>query len=139
MKAFVLDVSACIPWCCEDEITKASEDMLDWAAEGSELHVPALWIWEITNAVGVALKRQRITTERAKEFLDQLAALNFKIDPVPEIADLPRLHDLAVRHRLTSYDTAYLDLAARRSLPLATLDADLEKAALSEGIVILGK
>jgi Arc/MetJ-type ribon-helix-helix transcriptional regulator len=49
MKAFVLDVSACMPWCCEDETTRASEEMLDWAREGSELHVPSLWGWEILN------------------------------------------------------------------------------------------
>jgi predicted nucleic acid-binding protein len=83
MKAFVLDVSACMPWCCEDETTKASEEMLDWAKEGSELHVPSLWGWEIMNAIGVAVRRRRITVDRGKEFLEQLAVLNFKIDRSP--------------------------------------------------------
>ena len=53
MKSFVLDVSACMPWCCEDESTPASELLLEWAMDGSELHVPSLWIWEILNVVGV--------------------------------------------------------------------------------------
>jgi predicted nucleic acid-binding protein len=139
MKAFVLDVSACMPWCCEDETTKASEEMLDWAKEGSELHVPSLWGWEIMNAIGVAVRRRRITVDRGKEFLEQLAVLNFKIDRSPQIPDFPRPHDLAVKYQLTSYDVAYLDLAKRRSLPLATRDDDLGKAAVSEGIEVLSK
>ena len=139
MKAFVLDVSACMPWCCEDETTKASEEMLHWAAEGSELHVPSLWGWEIMNAVGVAVKRRRITADRGREFLEQLAVMNFKTDNPPHVRDFVRLHDLATMHQLTSYDVAYLDLAKRLSLPLATRDGDLEKAAVSEGIEVLGK
>jgi predicted nucleic acid-binding protein len=139
IKAFVLDVSACMPWCCEDETTEASEEMLDWAKQGSELHVPCLWGWEVMNAVGVSVKRSRITADRGKDFLEQLAVLNFKIDHPPPIADFPRLQDLATLHRLTSYDVAYLDLAKRLSLPLATRDTDLEKAAISEGVKVLSK
>ena len=91
------------------------------------------------NAVGVAVKRRRITAERGKEFLERLAALNFKIDNPPEVQDFARLYDLATMHQLTSYDVAYLDLAKRLSPPLATRDSDLEKAAASEGIEVLGK
>jgi hypothetical protein len=65
------------------------------------MHVPSLWGWEILNAVGVAVKRRRITPDRAKEFLEQLAVLNFKIDHSPRIPDFPRLHELATRHQLT--------------------------------------
>src|SRR5271170_2290934 len=95
MKAFVLDVSACIPWCCQDEATPASEELLDWAKEGSELHVPSLWGWEILNVIGVVVKRYRITADRGKEFLEQLAALNVKIDRPPQVRDFPRLYELA--------------------------------------------
>ena len=70
MLAFVLDVSACIPWCCEDETTPASEQMLEWAVDGSSLHVPSLWIWEILNTMADVVKRKRITADRAKEFLE---------------------------------------------------------------------
>ncbi|HWD98330.1 MAG TPA: type II toxin-antitoxin system VapC family toxin [Bryobacteraceae bacterium] len=59
--ALVLDVSACMPWCCQDETTAASEEMLDWALRGTRLHVPALWVWEILNVVAVTIKRQRMT------------------------------------------------------------------------------
>jgi predicted nucleic acid-binding protein len=89
MRAFVPDVSACMPWCCEDETTAASEEILEWAKDGSELHVPSIWPWEIMNALGVAVRRGRIAADRGKEFLKQLARLNVKIDPGPHAADFP--------------------------------------------------
>ena len=139
MQAFVLDVSACMPWCCEDETTPASEEMLGWAKDGSELHVPSVWTWEIMNAVSVAVRRRRITADRGRDFLEQLARLNFKIDRAPQVPDFPGLYDLANSYQLTAYDVAYLDLAKRLSLPLATRDDDLTKAALAEGVKVLGQ
>ena len=101
------------------------------------LHVPSLWTWEILNTVAVVIKRKRITADRGKEFLVQLATFSIFVDEPPLIADFPRLHSLASNHQLTAYDVAYLDLAKRRSLPLATLDGDLTRAALAEGVKIL--
>lgn len=127
-----------MPWCCEDETTPASEEMLNWALEGSRLHVPALWIWEILNVVTVTVKRRRITAEKGRDFLTQLAMLNFRIEPPPLLTDLPRLQVLSDRHQLTAYDTAYLELALHLGLPLATFDSQLRKAADVEGIELLG-
>ena len=139
MDAFVLDVSACMPWCCDDETTPASEEMLEWAKDGSELHVPSIWPWEILNAVGVAIRRRRITADRGKEFLEQLATLNFKIDRGPRVSDFPDLYDLANKYQLTAYDAACLDLAKRLLLPLATRDDDLKRAAQGEAIEVLSQ
>jgi predicted nucleic acid-binding protein len=135
--AFVLDVSACIPWCCEDESTSASEELLEWAIMGSELHVPSIWCWEILNVLAITVKRRRMTADRSREFLVQLSALNIRIDQPPAVADFPRLQFLAERYQLTAYDVAYLDLAKRWFLPLATLDADLRRAAAAEKIELL--
>jgi len=85
--------------------------------DGSELHVPSLWVWEILNVVGVTIRRRRITGDRGREFLTLLAKLNVKIDRPPQVTDFPRLHALANSHELTAYDVAYLDLAKRLSLP----------------------
>lgn len=127
-----------MPWCCEDEASPASEEILGWAIQGTELHVPALWIWEILNVLAVTVKRGRISAGRAKEFLEQIGTFNIRVASSPDIADFLRLQALAERHGLTSYDVAYLDLAASLSLPLATQDGDLRKAALAEGIEVLG-
>lgn len=137
MAAFVLDVSACMPWCCEDEATAASEALLQRAARRETLHVPSLWPWEMMNAVAVSLRRQRITPERARQFFEQLAAFDFRIAPAPAVGEFPELSLLASRYQLTAYDTAYLGLARRLALPLATLDEDLRKAAKAEGISVL--
>jgi predicted nucleic acid-binding protein len=72
-----------------------------------------------------------------REFIEQLPTLNFKIDPGPQVPDFARLHSLANRYQLTAYDAAYLDLAMRLSLPLATCDDDLRKAATTEGVAIV--
>ena len=126
-----------MPWCCEDETTPASEALLDRVVQGCELHLPALWVWEILNVVAVTVKRQRITPDRVREFLAQLGTLNFQIDDAPSIAYFPRLQTLASRHGLTAYDAAYLELALRLALPIATQDDDLQKAAKAEGIELL--
>jgi predicted nucleic acid-binding protein len=105
--------------------------------DGSELHVPSLWVWEILNVVGVTIRRRRITGDRGREFLTLLAKLNVKIDRPPQVTDFPRLHALANSRELTAYDAAYLDLAKRLSLPLATCDAGFRKAALAEGLAVL--
>jgi predicted nucleic acid-binding protein len=85
MRAFVLDVSACLPWCCEDEQTDFSEGLLELAALGSELHVPSIWPFEIFNSLVQTVRRKRLTVERAAEFLEQLKSFAFLIDPPPAV------------------------------------------------------
>ncbi|MGH9581951.1 MAG: type II toxin-antitoxin system VapC family toxin [Bryobacteraceae bacterium] len=89
------------------------------------------------NTVAVIVKRRRITADRGKQFVEQLSTLNIRFDRIPPIADFPRLQALCAAHQLTAYDVAYLDLAKRLSLPLATRDDDLERAALVEGVRIV--
>ena len=137
MIGFVLDVSACMPWCCEDEATAASEELLQRASRREPLYVPSLWPWEMMNAVAVSVRRQRVTAERARQFFEQLAAFDFRIAPAPALSDFAALSLLASRHQLTAYDASYLGLAGQLALPLATLDDDLRKAALAEGLEIL--
>lgn len=72
MSAFVVDVSACMPWCCEDEATPESDQLLQRAAARDPLHVPALWLWEMLNALAVAQRRKRIDAVRASAFLELL-------------------------------------------------------------------
>lgn len=137
MQSFVLDVSACLPWCYEDEQTPFSDQLLDWAGSGSQLHVPSIWPLEIVNALLQGVRRKRLPAERAVEFLEQLKTLSFVIEPAPALADLSRLHELAARHQLTSYDAAYLDLSIRTGLPLASLDDDLRTAANAENVKLV--
>jgi len=137
MDAVVLDVSICIPWCCEDEVSDLAEQLLDHAASLHPLHVPSIWPWEITNVLLVSIRRQRITAEQMAQFFTLLSRFDIRLAPPPAVSDLLRLTALAQRHSLTTYDAAYLDLATRLSLPLATLDDALRKAALAQGLTVL--
>ena len=85
MDAFVLDVSSCLPWCCEDETTPASEEMLEWANR-----IARSYFVEILKLVGHPASAY--LSGIGERFIEQLATLNFKMDGPPHIADFPRLH-----------------------------------------------
>lgn len=89
------------------------------------------------NALAVAVRRKRIEPEKAANFLGLLRGFDFRIAEAPFVAELPRLAALAARYQLTAYDTAYLDLAMRLALPLASLDGDLRKAAIAAGVEVI--
>lgn len=95
--------------------------------------MPTLFWFEIRNALVMAERRKRISAQRTNAFLSDLALLPFLVD------DLPRetsVLDLARRRALTVYDAAYLELAQRKDIPLATLDKALIGAAKREGVTL---
>jgi predicted nucleic acid-binding protein len=89
------------------------------------------------NALIMAARRNRIDLERATRFSRDLAALPIRIEPPHAPAAWYVVIAVATKHRLSVYDAAYLELAERTGLPLATLDSDLRKAALAAGVVLL--
>jgi predicted nucleic acid-binding protein len=97
--------------------------------------VPTLWRFELRNALVANERRGRITEQQTARFLRNVERLAITIDNAP---DENGVLTLARRHRLTVYDAAYLELALRSGLPLATLDAMLATAARSEGVPLLG-
>lgn len=124
--AFVIDCSACVPWYIDDEASQFC-DQLGLAVHQSEVWVPSLWGLELVSAIMNAERRKRLTTQHRIEVLQNAAGLPLRIDrDTPTVAELG---DLASEHNLTAYDAVYFDLARRRKLPLATLDAALVKAA----------
>jgi predicted nucleic acid-binding protein len=95
--------------------------------------VPMLWFYEVGNGLLMAYRRKRITFDQIDGFLTRLKAL--PIDAAAQSpAELFELPALAQKHNLTNYDAAYLALAMRLNLPLATTDADLRRAAGMEGV-----
>jgi len=100
--------------------------------------VPGWWFIEITNVLAMTGRRGRITPTQSDAFIADLGKLGIERDD--EAPDRAFTHLLALcrTHRLTSYDAVYLDLAVRRSLPLATLDGDLRKSARKLGIRLFG-
>ena len=105
---------------------------MDWLLE-DEAVVPALWWFEVRNILVVNERRGRIEVTDSDAFLSDLARLPVRIDNNPN----DRLVvTLARRHGLTAYDAAYLDLAVRLAVPIATLDRALGTAARTEGLAL---
>lgn len=135
--AFVIDASATLPWRFEDEATLWTEALLDRINSGEEALVPSHWPLEVTNGLLMSVRRGRITRAQAESFIENLAVLSIRIEPVSSAEQLPAILALAEQHRLTAYDAAYLELARRVRLPLATLDRDLRTAALASGVELV--
>ena len=124
--AFVIDCSVCVPWYLSDEASQFC-DQLGLALHGSEVWVPSLWRPEFVSAVVNAERRKRMTSEQRRAVLANADGLPLRIDH--EVPSVIELNELAAGHELTPYDAVYFELARRRKLPLATLDAALVKAA----------
>ena len=99
--------------------------------------VPAWWFIEITNVLAMAERKGRITPRQSDAFIADLGKLGVERDDEAPDRAFTYLLTLCRTHQVTSYDAIYLDLALRRSLPLATLDADLRKAARKLGVRLL--
>lgn len=132
----VLDVSLICAWCFADEANAEAWAILE-QLQTHQAHVPALWLWETANVLLQAERRGRISPAAIRTYLGLLEGLPISVDQ-PSTASA--WHDtlaLARSHRLTSYDAAYLELALRRGLPLASRDQALKAAARAEGVPLL--
>lgn len=137
MAIFVVDASAALAWCFEDEASTWTEGLLERLRQGDRSVVPAHWPTEVLNGLLVASRRKRIKPDQPARFWDELARLPIDAEPPLTAAYGVTALALAEKHSLTVYDAAYLELAHRRQLHLGTLDADLRKAAQVEGVPLL--
>ncbi len=99
--------------------------------------VPVLWRYEVSSVLARSQKDGILTAAKADAFLTDLKTLNITLDYDGTDRIFTDVHRLAVTYRLTSYDAAYLELAIRKKLPLATLDAELITACKAAGEMIL--
>ena len=128
MTDFVLDCSVAMGWCFEDEANAATESALELLREGSAF-VPPIWFLEIVNVLGMAERRRRIKKSDSIRFCALLRSLPIFADSGSEAWEYAeRVLSLSREHHLSAYDTAYLDLALRRGLALATRDQKLQTA-----------
>jgi predicted nucleic acid-binding protein len=128
--AFVLDASIAACWAFQDE-DHPDADIAFVKIRTEEAVVPSLWWFEVRNILIVNERRRRITESETVAFLRDLSRLRIRIDRGPQEAGVLRLARL---HRLSVYDAAYLEVAQRERLPIATLDKMLSAAARTEGV-----
>ncbi|MGB8458930.1 MAG: type II toxin-antitoxin system VapC family toxin [Candidatus Acidiferrum sp.] len=139
MAEFVLDASVAFSWCFPGdptEDTPYSRRILSKLATDDAL-VPEIWAFEFANIIFIAFnRRKRISQKQIDEYLIRLKALPIRVEFNDVWANIA-LESQARKWNLPAYDAAYLDLALRRKIPLATADDDLKKAAQAEGIRVL--
>jgi len=135
--SLVLDSSATLAWIYSDETTDPIRRLFDAVADDGAV-VPALWRLEIANSLTVAVRRGRIDANFRRAVLSDLALLDITTDDHTDVHAWGETLSVADRFQLTVYDAAYLELAQRRNLPLATLDRELRVAAKSLGLNLMG-
>jgi predicted nucleic acid-binding protein len=131
---FVVDASVTLAWCFEDEATPGTEAILDLLADDSAV-VPGLWELEVSNVLLLGEWRGRLTEAQSARFVALLGQLPILVDAAS--ADMGAVLAAGRRHGLTAYDAAYLVLAEREGLPLATFDARLRAAAQAAGVAVI--
>jgi predicted nucleic acid-binding protein len=131
----VLDASVALAWCFEDEGGDYVDSVLE-ALRAGEAVVASHWGLEIANGLIVAERRRRVRGEEVPRLAKFLMALPIGVDPAARGRPLTTVHRLARTHGLSTYDAAYLELAIRHGIPIATLDRDLRGAAEAEGVAI---
>ncbi len=131
MPSFVLDCSVTLPWFFEDEVDGYADAILNLLAK-EDATAPALWPLEVVNGLVGAERRGRLSADDVTNALAMLAELDIKVEqqgPTPSA-----VLSVAREYRLTAYDAAYLELAIRENLPVATNDLDLAGAAKRAGV-----
>jgi predicted nucleic acid-binding protein len=136
-KRLVLDASMTLAWCFPDESTPCTEAILDHLSSGGEALAPAIWPFEVANALLVAERRKRITVAQVTSVLQRIARLPISIDHIRVDHAFGPILTAARAETLTEYDAAYLELALREGVPLATLDQRLKNAARRAGILVV--
>lgn len=131
----VVDCPVTMAWCFPSETTEFTEAVLDAVATQSARE-PALWGLEVANVLATSLRRKVLTASKVDRFRDLLARLPVQLEVMDRDVALGPVLQLARKHQLASYDAAYLEVARRGRLPLATLDKALRAAAKAEGVAL---
>lgn len=135
MKNLVIDTSVAVQWIVKEHHSGNIDSLFLAGYSGkSNLHVPALWLWECGNALLSYCKAGWISVADIEDHLSALRYPKPQIDALPSVATQKAIAELALAGKLSFYDAAYLELALRRRAGLATLDKKLRAAAAAQGV-----
>jgi predicted nucleic acid-binding protein len=133
---FVVDASLALAWHFEDEGSEYADRVLERLREERAV-VPSIWPLEVANGLVVAERRRRLSPARVTRAVELFHELPIFVYEVGAQLALGSVLDLARAHGLSAYDAAYLELAMREGLPLATQDAYLREAADRAGVPLV--
>lgn len=131
---WVVDSSIALAWALPDESSKEADRFLSRISMKNLLWVPALWWYEMANALLMAQRRKRLGEAEKIRLMELYGRLPIRTDVALDSDIVWRLHTLAMEYNLSAYDAAYLELAQRRGLGLATVDRSLRLAAQKAGV-----
>ena len=135
MNGLVLDASIALGWMVDAPVPRVSLRALQFLQSGTIGVVPDLWYYEFSNALTVAERRGRVSAQVVSSHVSDLEHLAAFLEVSPTTPSA--LLAAARQSGLMAYDAAYFELAMRRNLPLATLDARMRTAARRAGIELL--
>lgn len=133
----VVDASMTVAWLFSEERSDVAQAVLRQVAEDGAL-VPSLWRLEVANVLRNAVRRGRCGGGYAARSLKRLERLPIIVDPETDKHSWGRTRQISMDYDLTLYDAAYLELALRRKLPLASHDGALIAAGRKARLDVLG-
>ena len=136
---WVIDSSIALAWALPDETSKEAERFLSRISIRNILWVPALWWYEMANALLMAQRRKRLTDAERIRLIELYRTLPIRTDMMLDSDSMPRFQRLGMDYDHSAYDAAYLELAQRRGLGLATVDRPLRSAAQIAGIKVISQ
>lgn len=134
--SFVIDASVALAWCFADEVSPVADSALD-RLTNEEAVVPSIWPLKVANGLRTAERRGRLDLADLARIRELLISLPIQVESIDLGVSLGEVSDLARNLDLTAYDAAYLALAARRGLALATIDESLRRACNSAGVKLV--
>lgn len=136
MSDFVLDSSAALAWCFADEFDSAAEALLELVAESVVL-VPQHWPLELANALWAGQRSGRLSADTRRDFTNLLDEARIDVDPDTGGRAYQETLHLALHRNLAVYDAAYVELAKRSGLPVASRDEAMIRAAVAEQVPVI--
>lgn len=133
---FVVDASVALAWCFAGESSELADRVLDRLEQDAAV-APAIWPLEVANGLRTAERRGRLSLADLAHVRELLLSLPVEIESISLGAALGEVSDLARQLDLTAYDAAYLALAARHGVALATVDARLRQACEKAGVELV--
>jgi len=138
LSLFVIDCSVTMAWCFENQSDDYTQQILSRLVQDTA-RVPSIWPLEVANSLAVGERREKVTGATVVRFLSILVALPIVVEEGTHRQAFGPILALAREQNLSAYDAAYLELALREGVPLATRDAALRKAAASVGVPVVAK
>jgi predicted nucleic acid-binding protein len=136
VKGFVVDASVAISWCVPAQASDVTDGLLDDILTGSAVMAPSLWAYATANALLILRRRKKIDSDEYAEARVLLDRLPLSLDGEGARLAGTRVADLAIQHELTVYNAAYIELAVRKQVSLATRDDGLRRAAQRLGVTL---